>query len=120
MTCPYSITHPWLLSTWVKAPILRGNRLIIVSACLPYINRELFKKLSNEGTVILACPEREPAMHYGKIASITHQAPKPLGQIDRRMVWRWTQHPLGTPWRSKEEPTKTTETKTGKLKTPKS
>jgi hypothetical protein len=66
MTCPYSITHPWLLSTWVKAPILRGNRLIIVSACLPYINRELFKKLSNEGTVILACPEREPAMRYGK------------------------------------------------------
>ncbi|MFP3296219.1 MAG: hypothetical protein RXN78_01395 [Vulcanisaeta sp.] len=70
MTCQYSLTHPWALSTWVKSPILNTDRLVIVSACLPYINRELFEKLSNEGTVIFACPEREPAMHYGKIASI--------------------------------------------------
>jgi len=70
VTCQYSLTHPWVLSTWVKSPILNTDRLVIVSACLPYINRELFEKLSNEGTVIFACPEREPAMHYGKIASI--------------------------------------------------
>jgi hypothetical protein len=62
--------YPWVWSTWVKAPILRGRDLLIASACLPYVNPELFRKLAEGKTVLLACPERESPAHYGKIASI--------------------------------------------------
>ncbi len=59
----------------MKTPIL-GNKnssksLYIVSACLPYVNPEIFNSLKkNNATILLACPEREPPLHYGKIASI--------------------------------------------------
>ena len=62
--------YPWVWSTWVKAPILQGKDLLIASACLPIVNPELFRKLAEGKTVLLACPEREPPTHYGKIASI--------------------------------------------------
>ena len=62
--------YPYLLSTWVKAPRLKECRLAIVAACLPYINQDLFKEISEGWEVLLACPEREPQLHYGKIASI--------------------------------------------------
>ena len=65
-----SACYPWVWSTWVKAPILRGRDLLIASACLPYVNPELFRKLAEGKTVLLACPERESPAHYGKIASI--------------------------------------------------
>ena len=73
--CSYADTMPWLLSTWVKAPILKnannGKKLYIVSACLPYVNPKIFDSLKKENaTILLACPEREPPLHYGKIASI--------------------------------------------------
>ena len=42
-------TYPWVWSTWVKAPILRDRDLLIASACLPYVNPELFRKLAKEG-----------------------------------------------------------------------
>ncbi len=64
------LEEAWVWSTWVKAPILRSRKLYIVSACLPFVNPELFEKIKREGTVLLACPEREPATHYGKIASM--------------------------------------------------
>jgi len=70
MSCQYSIGYPWLWSTWVKAPILKGGKLVIVAACLPYVNRELFESVAKDGTVLFACPEREHPALYGKIASI--------------------------------------------------
>ena len=70
MSCPYTVSFPWLWSVWVKAPILKVKKLYIVSACLPYVNKELFDKITHDGTVLLACPEREPPTHYGKIASM--------------------------------------------------
>ncbi len=63
-------TCPWVWSTWVKAPPLKGADLLIASACLPIVNPEIFEKLAKNKTVLLACPEREPPTHYGKIASI--------------------------------------------------
>lgn len=60
----------YLLSTWVKAPKLSKCKLAIVSACLPYVNQELFKEISKDKEVLFACPEKEGAMHYGKLASI--------------------------------------------------
>jgi len=62
--------YPWVWSIWVKAPILKGRDLLIASACLPYVNPELFRRLAKGKTVLLACPEREPPSYYGKIASI--------------------------------------------------
>lgn len=63
-------TCSWLWSTWVKAPTLANSDLFIVSACLPVVNPELFKQLTQNKVVLLACPERESPAHYGKIASI--------------------------------------------------
>jgi len=60
----------YLLSTWVKAPKLKGCKLAIVAACLPYVNPELFKEISKDKEVLFACPEKEPALHYGKLASV--------------------------------------------------
>ena len=62
--------YPWVWSIWVKAPILHDKDLLIASACLPYVNPELFRKLAEGKTVLLACPERESPAHYGKIANI--------------------------------------------------
>ncbi|MEM0225855.1 MAG: hypothetical protein QXP94_07490 [Thermofilaceae archaeon] len=62
--------HPWLWSTWVKAPVLANSDLLIASACLPVVNPEIFGRLAEGRTVLLACPERENPTHYGKIASI--------------------------------------------------
>lgn len=62
--------HPWVWSIWVKTPILKGSDILIVSACLPYVNPRLFEELSKDKVVLLACPERENPTHYGKIASI--------------------------------------------------
>ena len=31
---------------------------------------DLFKRILGEGTILLACPEKEDSLHYGKIASI--------------------------------------------------
>lgn len=60
----------WLWSTWVKTPILEGAEVLVVSACLPVVNPELYKKLSEGKVVLFACPERENATHYGKLASM--------------------------------------------------
>ncbi|RSN77676.1 4Fe-4S ferredoxin [Candidatus Methanodesulfokora washburnensis] len=57
-------------SVWVKTPLLRGAEILIASECLQAVNPELFKELSNGKVTLLACPEREPAAYYGKIASI--------------------------------------------------
>lgn len=65
-----SEVYPWVWSIWVKTPILKGADIVIASACLPYVNYELFSKLSKGKVVLLACPERENPTHYGKIASI--------------------------------------------------
>ncbi len=62
--------YPWVWSTWVKAPILKGADLLVASACLPVVAPEIFKELAEGRTVLLACPERENPTHYGKIASI--------------------------------------------------
>ncbi|MEZ0393795.1 MAG: 4Fe-4S ferredoxin [Desulfurococcaceae archaeon] len=62
--------RPWVWSTWVKAPALRGSELLVASACLPFVNPELFEELSRGRVVLLACPERESAAYYGKLASM--------------------------------------------------
>jgi len=60
----------WLLSVWVKAPYLKNADILIASACLPQVNSALFKKISENKIVLLACPEKEGAVHHGKIAAI--------------------------------------------------
>lgn len=60
----------WLWSTWAKAPHLEGAEVLVVSACLPVVNPELFERLAEGRAVLFACPERESAAHYGKLASM--------------------------------------------------
>jgi len=48
--------------------------LLIASACLPFVNKQLFDELSNGRVTLLACPEEEGGMHYGKIAAIIRSA----------------------------------------------
>lgn len=62
--------YPHVWSIWVKTPMLKGAEILIASACLPYVNREIFEKLAKGRVVLLACPEQENPTHYGKIASI--------------------------------------------------
>lgn len=62
--------YPWVWSLWVKTPTLKGADLLLSSACLPYVNPELFDRISKGKIVLLACPERENPALYGKIASI--------------------------------------------------
>ncbi|MEM3937497.1 MAG: 4Fe-4S ferredoxin [Desulfurococcaceae archaeon] len=69
----------WLWSTWVKTPLLKNAEILVVSACLPVVNPELYRKLSEGKVVLFACPERENATHYGKLASmIRSMKPKKL------------------------------------------
>ena len=71
MVCEYPSTNcSWLWSTWVKTQSLKSAHLLIASACLPSVNRELSQKLAENRFVLLACPERESSAYYGKIASI--------------------------------------------------
>ncbi len=75
--------YPFLLSTWVKAEPMKGKKLAIVAACLPFVNKELFKKIAkdNERVILLACPEKEPALHYGKIASMIRSVKPSLVEV---------------------------------------
>lgn len=68
--CGRSNYDMWLWSVWVKTLKLNNSDILIASACLPHVNGELFEKLSNGKQVLFACPERESAAYYGKIASI--------------------------------------------------
>ncbi|MEM2221354.1 MAG: 4Fe-4S ferredoxin, partial [Ignisphaera sp.] len=69
-TCKHFDNSMWLWSIWVKTPKLNNSDILIASACLPHVNRELFEKLSNGKQVLFACPERESVAYYGKVASI--------------------------------------------------
>ncbi|MEM4913172.1 MAG: 4Fe-4S ferredoxin [Desulfurococcaceae archaeon] len=60
----------WIWSTWAKAPHLENSEVLVVSACLPVVNPELFKRLAEGRNVLFACPERESAAYYGKLASM--------------------------------------------------
>ena len=60
----------WIWSTWVKTPFLESQEILVASACLPVVNPELFRELSENRITLLACPERESAAYYGKLASI--------------------------------------------------
>ena len=44
--------------------------MLVASACLPIVNPALFEELSRNRVVLLACPERESAAYYGKLASM--------------------------------------------------
>ncbi|AFL66110.1 4Fe-4S ferredoxin [Desulfurococcus amylolyticus] len=61
---------PRLWSIWVKTPILKDSDILVASACLPLVNPGLFKELSRNRIVLLACPEGESPALYGKLASI--------------------------------------------------
>lgn len=61
---------PHLWSIWVKTPVLKDSDILVASACLPLVNPKLFKELSRNRVILLACPERESPAHYGKLASI--------------------------------------------------
>jgi hypothetical protein len=60
----------WIWSTWAKAPFIESQEVLVASACLPVVNPRLFEELSRGRVVLLACPERESAAYYGKLASI--------------------------------------------------
>ncbi len=64
--------YPWIWSTWVKTPYIRERHKewLIASACLPLVAPEIFQELEKGKAVLLACPEREPPTHYGKMASM--------------------------------------------------
>ncbi len=64
--------YPWIWSTWVKTPYIREEHKewLIASACLPIVAPHIFEGLSKDRAILLACPEREPPTHYGKIASM--------------------------------------------------
>jgi hypothetical protein len=49
---------------------MKGSEVLVASACLRVVNPELYEELSRGRVVLLACPEREPAAYYGKIASM--------------------------------------------------
>lgn len=68
------VYYPWLLSVWVKAPILRNSEILVSSACLPLVDRSTFEDLSKGRVVLLVCPEKEGAAYYGKIASIARSS----------------------------------------------
>jgi len=74
---------PFLLSTWVKSPPLKGKKLAIVAACLPFVNKSLFEEIAKDSdrVVLLACPEKEPALHYGKIASMIRSTRPSLVEV---------------------------------------
>ncbi len=74
------ICYPWLLSVWVKAPMLKNSEILLSSACLPIVDPRIFEELSRGRVTLLVCPEKEGAAYYGKIASIVRSS-KP-----RRMV----------------------------------
>ncbi len=59
-----------LMEVWVKAPKLKGSKLIIVSECLRFVNEEVYKRFAGEGVVLTVCPENDNISTYGKIASI--------------------------------------------------
>ncbi len=61
---------PDLLGIWVKAPLLRKSKLVIISKCLKWVNPDLYEKFSKEGILLEHCPEQEGQLTYGKIASI--------------------------------------------------
>ncbi|MEM0031381.1 MAG: 4Fe-4S ferredoxin [Desulfurococcaceae archaeon] len=69
MSCDKT-TESWIWSTWVKTPVLGNEEILLVSACLPIVNPELYKKISEGRVVLFACPERESAAYYGKLASM--------------------------------------------------
>ena len=64
--------YPWIWSTWVKTHYIRETHKewLIASACLPLVAPDIFQELSENRAILLACPEREPPTHYGKIASM--------------------------------------------------
>jgi len=74
------VCYPWLLSVWVKTPILRNSEILLSSACLPIVDPRVFEELSKDRVILLVCPEKESTAYYGKIASIVRSS-KP-----RRMV----------------------------------
>ncbi|MEM1612100.1 MAG: hypothetical protein QXH02_01955 [Desulfurococcaceae archaeon] len=37
-------TESWIWSTWVKTPVLENKEILLVSACLPMVNPELYKR----------------------------------------------------------------------------
>jgi len=68
------VCYPWLLSVWVKTPILRDSEILLSSACLPIVDSKVFRELSKDRVTLLVCPEKEGATYYGKIASIVRSS----------------------------------------------
>ncbi|WP_069807794.1 4Fe-4S ferredoxin [Vulcanisaeta thermophila] len=60
----------WLWSTWVKAQPINNADVVIVAACLRFVNPRIYEEVTKGKVVLLACPEREHAALYGKIASM--------------------------------------------------
>ncbi len=70
---------PDLMGTWVKAPILKEQTIVIASRCLKWVNPRIYKDLSEKGVILEHCPEQEGQVVYGKIASIIRSSnPKKL------------------------------------------
>ncbi|MCS7113757.1 MAG: hypothetical protein NZ955_07405 [Candidatus Bathyarchaeota archaeon] len=60
------LCYPWLLSVWVKTPMLRNSGILSSSACLPLADPIIFEDLSKGMVTLLVCPERENPAFMGR------------------------------------------------------
>ena len=59
-----------MTETWVKAPILRGARVLLAAECVKNLYPEVFEELAEGRVAFTCCPETEnPTMLMGKLAS---------------------------------------------------
>jgi len=59
------------VETWVKAPPLRGARILLAAECVKNLYPDIFSQLSEGRVALTCCPEAEnPTLLMGKLASI--------------------------------------------------
>jgi len=57
--------------TWVKAPPIRGARILLAAECVKNLYPEVFEELAKDRVVLTCCPEAEnPTLLMGKLASM--------------------------------------------------
>jgi len=59
------------VQTWVKAPPLRGAKILLAAECVKTLYPDIFSQLSEGRVALTCCPEAEnPTLLMGKLASI--------------------------------------------------
>lgn len=59
-----------LLEIWVKAPMMQGANILIISECIKAVNPKVYEHFAKGRVVLTVCPESSGSAPYGKIASI--------------------------------------------------